>query len=100
MTDEQKTASYIVTKRGVSLKLSADDNEKIGAKVKLTESKAAGLVGKVVLASSYAQENKKDDALRKDLSKSVATNEQLTDDNALLTEQLTKLTEQLQKPKK
>ncbi len=92
-----KNKEYIVIKKGVCLK-GVEEIEK-GKTVKLTEAKAACLVGKVRLASEHNAEPKSDGKLAKEndkmsakLEKLQADNDELTKANAGLTAEIVKLT--------
>lgn len=58
---KEKTQKYIVTQLGVCLK--GTQEEELHARVELTETKAAALIGKVRLLEDYESDNKDADKL-------------------------------------
>lgn len=109
MAPKVKTASYVVTQKGVRLKV-GDKDAKVGAVVKLTEAKAASLINKVQPEGLYTATaestlaataelaqaridvgaaNQKVEGLQEDLDQANISLKELTEANAALVEQIT-----------
>lgn len=77
-----KTNKYIVTKMGVCLKGIVE--EEVGAKVSLTDEKAAGMVGKVRLLKDYENDSRAENELAEANAKIKELTKQVEDLTAAL----------------
>lgn len=82
--------TYIITQNSVTLGLGKDmKTHEIGDEVKLSESQATNLAGKVRSKSEHVEESKGMKELKADNAKLVKQNEALTEQIGKLTDQLT-----------